>query len=173
MNILLLLALVAAPSDEIVLKNLPKAPGTYYVVIVRGGDGQLTARRIPPGQVVAIDGAPDDEPGPPDDPEPPVDGFGEFRRELGELVTAVVDPNKANARRALSRLYGSIAALPFSNLKSMNQSLNVMWAALKRQADLHDSWDTWKAGVDKLLKPYTELEQAKLAFRVVSEELAK
>lgn len=149
----------ANASGHVVITDLPAEPGDYYLLLRRSRDGTITIVRIPPHQVISLSGD--------DVPDPPPDDMDELRKVVRDATDKVDDRNKPTAKLALSRLYGSLAGLPFQNVDALVRSTNLMFGALSLPAP----WNDWKATVDTALAEYTTLAAAKAAWRVVAEVL--
>lgn len=154
----------AAPAihEHVVITDLPIEPGDYYLLLRRSADGSVSVVRIPQKQVISLEHGPDA-------PVPPDDGLALLRAAVTEATRAVVDDSKVAAKRALARMYVSLAGLPFQNREALQKSTDLMFAVL----GLTNSWDAWKAAVDVALAEFTILSEATAAWRVVAEVLSR
>lgn len=106
---------------------------------------------------------------PPPGPDPTNPAEAQHRAAVRTATTKVTDPNKANIKLALSKLYQTVAGLPVTERSQLVTSTDLLFNALA----LGDPWKIWKAEVDASLARFVALDDAKRGWLWVSEVLAE
>lgn len=106
-----------------------------------------------------------DSPGDPQ-PPPPVD---QFRGAVKKATDEVVDPNKANTKTALAKLYRTTSQLPVTTAAQVREATAVIFGALQ----LPQVWTAWKAKVDAAVVASfgEDVDKTKSGWQVIAETL--
>jgi hypothetical protein len=80
----------------------------------------------------------------------------------------VTDPNKAATKKTLAQLYRVTAGLPATTTDQFINATDTLFGALNLPA-----WEGWKAAVDKSVRVFASLDDAKKALVIVAEVLEK
>lgn len=144
-------------------------PGTWHghqaVIIVVAADGSQTVT----GGTITITGGGVTSPVDPPPPPPPGTPIEKHRLAVRTATAAVSDPNAANTRAALAKLYSTVAGLPVTDRSQLAQATDILFGAL----GLATPWTSWKATVDASLTKFTGLPEAKAAWLATGEEVAR
>jgi hypothetical protein len=144
-------------------------PGTWYgtqsVTIVVAVDGS----RIVTGSTITITGG--GVTGPVDTPPgtPPGTPLEKHRVAVHAATAVISDPNAANTKTALAKLYTTVAGLPVTDRSQLAQATDVLFGAM----GLPPPWTAWKSAVDLSLAKFTGLAEAKAAWLATGEEVGR
>lgn len=140
--------------------------GTAVVTVIVAADGTQTIT-VDVTQPITIMGGGTTGPVPPVDP-PVVTPLDKFRAAVKTATAAVNEPNKKQSQEAVAKLYQTAAGLPVTSSEQLATATALIWNAM----GLHASWSTWLEKVNKGLVPFQDLDEARKAWKVVSEGVA-
>lgn len=142
--------------------------GYYLLVQDAAGVPTLTtlADLVPPvtiKQVLKLDSV---SPSPPPTPDP-TDRLTVHKKTVQAATDKVTDPNKANVKIALGKLYRMVAGLPVTGREQLLTSTDLLFNSLA----LPPVWMTWKQEVHLSAVSFVSLEDARKAWNAIADVL--
>lgn len=106
----------------------------------------------------------------PPPPPPPMPGtpLEKHKAAVKAALASVTSANKTETAAALRKLYVTIADLPVTERSQLVQATDIMFNALTLPSD----WKAWKAAVDASLAQFTELTDARSAWKATGEAVS-
>lgn len=160
LSIVLFLVTAALQAQQLVITK----KGCFVLTQDANGVPVLTDLKIKPDKIIDLR----DSSAPVPTPNP-TDPVATHRATVQTATDKVVDANKTNTKLALSKLYQTVSGLPVTSREQLVQSTDLLFNALNLPA----VWKTWKAEVDKSLLSFVAVDDAKKAWQIVAEVLAK
>ena len=118
------------------------------------------------GQVIRVDGGGTPSPAPTD----PISSPLSLHKAAVQAATAAAtagDPNAANTKIALAKLWETAANLPVTDAAQLRMATTTIFNALS----LPPVWQQWKKAVDQSAASFTALDDARKAWKITAEVL--